>query len=197
MFAHLVANTGSFYPRTSWTHRPGVLPIMVIMWRDGGAHENHIHATFWPYGYRIPPCAGGVETYRYSNGRLTEANGGNVTPEWPGNLPELPSGRTEPHMFCEHKAVDRGPNLWPSGGGLVEYWQRRLLFIDPNALPVWGADGDYGDETASAVTSLIPNSSGDQIGPEEAAFLDGRYSKTQNITLETEKVSVVKAVRLG
>lgn len=75
-------------------------------------------------------------------------------------LPELPE--EEDDMFT--KLREQGPK--------VEYWQRRILRIDANALPQWGADGDYGDETAQAVAALVPGSDGKQIGPLEAEALD-------------------------
>jgi hypothetical protein len=54
--------------------------IKTVLWRVKG-HYDHVHADMWPTGYGRPPCAGGVERYRYSNGRIVAASGGNVMPE--------------------------------------------------------------------------------------------------------------------
>jgi hypothetical protein len=57
-------------------------------------------------------------------------------------------------------------------GAVVEYWQRRILRIDPSALPQFGADGDYGNEMQDAIVALVPGSDGLQVGPMEAETLD-------------------------
>ena len=56
-------------------------------------------------------------------------------------------------------------------GDTVEFWQRVLLMIDPLALPEFGADADYGGETANAVNANTPGLSGDKIGPAQAVVL--------------------------
>jgi N-acetylmuramoyl-L-alanine amidase len=38
-----------------------------------------------------------------------------------------------------------------SKGNAVTEFQKRILVWDPDALPKWGADGDYGNETITAV----------------------------------------------
>lgn len=43
------------------------LSIRLILWRTHN-HYSHIHVDFWPTGADVPPCAGGVERYRYSDG---------------------------------------------------------------------------------------------------------------------------------
>lgn len=65
----------------------------------------------------------------------------------------------------------------------VTYWQLRILRIDPKALPKWGADGDYGDETVTAVKALVPGSDGLQIGPLEAEMLS---AYTAPVTVKAE-----------
>jgi len=64
-------------------------------------------------------------------------------------------------MFCKYG--DR--NL------AVEYWQHRILRINSSLLPVYGADGQYGDETRVAV-ALLCKTGGAEIGPQEAEQLD-------------------------
>jgi peptidoglycan hydrolase-like protein with peptidoglycan-binding domain len=73
-----------------------------------------------------------------------------VTVDWstvpggrPSGLPSDTSGRLP----------DQEENMLGDGakGQAVVEFQRRLLAWDPAALPRWGADGDYGDETTAAV----------------------------------------------
>lgn len=54
--------------------------IKVILWRVPN-HYNHVHVDMWPTGWGLPPCAGGEERYRYSNGRIVYAHNGNVAPQ--------------------------------------------------------------------------------------------------------------------
>ena len=43
----------------------------------------------------------------------------------------------------------------PTTPQTVKQWQSLLLIYDPTCLPKYGADGDYGDETDSAMQNLI------------------------------------------
>lgn len=54
------------------------------------------------------------------------------------------------NMFCNYN--DKGEN--------VIALQMQLLQLDPNALPQFGPDGGYGDETASAVSRLVTGGPG-------------------------------------
>ena len=54
------------------------LSIRLILWRCRN-HYSHIHADFWPTGINTPPCAGGVERYRWSDGHTAMTN--NPDPE--------------------------------------------------------------------------------------------------------------------
>jgi tyrosinase len=62
----------------------------------------------------------------------------------------------------------------------VERVQKALLLRDPNCLPQFGADGDYGNETAGAVLTLKqqefpdlqPNETFDDVGPRTVIRLD-------------------------
>lgn len=58
-------------------------------------------------------------------------------------------------------------------GPAVEYWQRVMLTIDPNALPEWGADAVYGDEGEVWVARLT-GKSGAEIGPVQASILHSK-----------------------
>jgi hypothetical protein len=62
-----------------------------------------------------------------------------------------------------------------STGGLVTPFQQRLLIWDPNSLPQFGADGDYGGETVSAVSGFQSEfgiTVDGQAGPETQTALD-------------------------
>lgn len=54
--------------------------IKTVLWRTKD-HYNHVHVDMWPTGYGVPPCAGGRERYKYSDGRIVRAVGGNVPPQ--------------------------------------------------------------------------------------------------------------------
>ena len=88
--------------------------------------------------------------------------------DWERLLQGTGEQQEEDDMFCA-----KGDN-----GAKVEYWQRRILRIDPAALPQFGADADYGNETAGAVQDLVPESDGLQIGPMEAEALDALIAGT-------------------
>lgn len=53
----------------------------------------------------------------------------------------------------------------------VEAMQLQLLQIDPNCLARFGADSDFGDETAFAVSCLLTGGDGHKYGPAEFAKL--------------------------
>jgi peptidoglycan hydrolase-like protein with peptidoglycan-binding domain len=55
-----------------------------------------------------------------------------------------------------------------SGGQAVTEFQNRLLAWDPECLPRWGADGDYGDETAAAVRRFQ-----EELGLDPNGMIDG------------------------
>jgi hypothetical protein len=56
---------------TEWLeNNRDALSIRLILWRAPD-HYSHAHVDFWPTGQGTPPCAGGVETWRYSDGTLT------------------------------------------------------------------------------------------------------------------------------
>lgn len=111
------------------------LGIRTLIWRDGGAHENHIHADFWPHGHNIPECCPWVyiNTWERSTGGLFSS--------------------MDPPMEAEGELSD--PNELPLHRGdtsdLVQHYQERLIiweaYFGYTALPTYGADGDFGAET--------------------------------------------------
>lgn len=70
-------------------------------------------------------------------------------------------GEDEDSMFCKYK--DSGPK--------VKAMQLQLLILDPAALPRFGADGGYGDESAGALSRLVSGADGRTYGPDEWATM--------------------------
>lgn len=68
-------------------------------------------------------------------------------------------------MFCKHG--DKGP--------VVEALQR-LILAAGGALPQWGVDGDYGDETAAGLNAVL-GGTGREYGPAQYALLHVRLAK--------------------
>ncbi len=89
---------------------------------------------------------------------------------WIAELQRLP-----PHLSPEQaRTLSVSPVRFGERGKTVEYWQYRLLDLDPESLPLFGVDGHYGRETANAVTKAVPGSDGMQIGEEEIDALNSR-----------------------
>ena len=91
---------------------------------------------------------------------MTIIGGGVIVPPTPG--PE-----EEDNLFC--KFGDDSDN--------VKYWQLRMIRLGAD-LGSWGADGDYGNATKTAVLSLVPDTDGNDIGPYEAEYLDALMTGT-------------------
>ena len=110
--------------------------IKRILWRVKD-HYNHIHVDMWPTGYSKPPCGGGVERYKYSDGRIVTASGGNVAPE--GTF--------------EEDTVQINPG---ESGNYVRVYQQALnAWAVKQAVPNWTPlveDGVYGPNLEAAVT---------------------------------------------
>lgn len=68
----------------------------------------------------------------------------------------------EVHAMRYVKKGDKGPD--------VEFWQHTLKIHNPDLLPKYGVDGDYGGEVAAGVASIC-GGNGERIGPKEAAQL--------------------------
>ena len=100
-------------------------------------HANHVHVSTWPkmksnWWYR-PPCKGGKLVVFYEDG-TTGGTFGDVVPPPP------------PPIMGDNMGLRRNDT-----GNAVGKMQRGLLAWHEDALPVWGADGDYGAETEAAV----------------------------------------------
>ena len=91
-------------------HNTQPLSIRLVLWRVQH-HYDHIHADFYPTGHDIPPCAGGRETWRYSDGIIVEEHD-----------PDPENGYYEE---AETMFVKQGDHSMA-----VEYWQNHLAYID-------------------------------------------------------------------
>lgn len=114
--------------------------IKVILWRVKD-HFNHIHFDPWPTGIGIPPCHGGVERYRYSDGSIIRGSNGYVPPQ--GIIPNLDLATT---MIV--KVNEAGP--------YVRVYQQALnSWATKQAVAGWvpiGEDGQFGPATQAAVS---------------------------------------------
>lgn len=92
-------------------------------------------------------------------------------------------------MFCKHG----------DGGPVVEAVQR-LGLLAGGKLPQFGADGDYGDETAAMIKSLV-GGDGMEYGPDEYAELMAKIGAlgpaAPDLTALTERVAKVEAAVSG
>ncbi len=103
---------------------------------DAG-HGDHVHVSTWPkmrsvFWYK-PPCKGGKLVVINEDG-TTGNTFGTVAPPPP------------PPTMGDDMALRRNDT-----GNAVTKMQKGLLAWNPNSLPQWGADGDYGAETEAAV----------------------------------------------
>jgi hypothetical protein len=97
-------------------------------------------------------------------------------------------------MLCKYK--DKGQ--------LVESLQRLLEQLDPNCLPVHGHDGDYGDETATALiacgATIGGDISGHNYGPTEYAnlqrILAKHFADDTNIPVHDHNVSIPVSITI-
>lgn len=132
------------------------LGIKMILWRVKD-HFNHIHVDMWPTGYSKPPCGGGHERYKYSNGKIVSAIGGNVPPE--GDFEEatviVRNGETGPYVRVYQQAL----NGWA------------IKQAVPNWVPLT-EDGSFGPATIAAVTQYQAAAGIDQKVPERGALDD-------------------------
>lgn len=100
---------------------------------------------------------------------------------------EYPSSDEHVHLSIRTDWIDRSIGVFDPfglGGGFtmfckfgdkndaVKSLQLRLLELDPNALPQFGADRDYGQETADALSRLVSGGPGEVYGPEEELLTD-------------------------
>jgi hypothetical protein len=108
-----------------------------MLWRVR-LHWNHIHGSFNHRGVGTPPCDGGtLQTRNPSGGWVLTIDTGDVTD--PPDPPDI----------GDEIVLKKGDK-----GKAVTHYQNALLAWDPNALPQYGADGDYGNETVTWVTNF-------------------------------------------
>ena len=126
---------------------------------DNAAHANHIHVSTFPrmksnWWYK-PPCKGGKLVVIYEDGSKGTTFGDVVPPPPPPRL-------------GDEMALRRNDT-----GIAVTRHQQALIAWNPDALPQWGADGDYGAETVAWVTQYQKDAELDQTQDYEAGVIDG------------------------
>jgi hypothetical protein len=85
---------------------------------------------------------GGYFIYRYFKQNKPSRSGSGVSPQDLGNIPQAPI------------LVDTFPLKKGSKGDKVVELQTVIFRINPNLLPKFGIDGDFGSETEAAVRKL-------------------------------------------
>ncbi len=133
----------------------GVLIDQMLGPGDNKAHANHIHMSTWPkmkssWWYR-PPCKGGELIVIYEDGTTGDTFG---PPPPPGNMDDMALRRNDT-------------------GNAVTRHQEALMEWNSQALPQWGADGDYGAETEAWVQKYQEAAEFDQTQDYEAGIIDG------------------------
>jgi hypothetical protein len=129
---------------------------------DAG-HDNHVHASTWPkmrsvFWYK-PPC-----------------RGGNLQVEYKDGTPGTTFGAAPPPIMGDEMAFRRNDT-----GTSIQRMQQAILAWNPNALPQWGADADYGAETEAAVELYQDRAQLDQVADTVLGVCDGN---TYNQLLE-------------
>jgi hypothetical protein len=129
---------------------------------DAG-HDNHVHSSTWPkmksnWWYK-PPCKGGT---------LVVINKDGTTGTTFGTPP--------PPNMGDDMAFRRNDT-----GFSITRMQEAILAWNPHALPLWGADGDYGAESEAAVKLYQERAQLDQVADTVLGVCDGN---TYNQLLE-------------
>ncbi len=117
---------------------------------DNAAHANHLHTSPFPkmksnWWYR-PPCKGGTLIVIHEDGS---------------------TGDTFGASSMEANMLQTG-----SQGKAVGFYQEALIARDPNALPRWGADDDYGPETTEWVNRFAADFDLAQTGVIDGVLAD-------------------------
>lgn len=139
------------------------LSIRQILQPGDPAHSDHVHVDFWPKmkdnWWYIPPCQGGALVVVYADGSTDDTF---------GNLPPPPPPPEEGNV------LERGDK-----GNAVENYQKCLLEWNPDALPAFGADGDFGLETEDWVIAYQRAANLDESGVIDGVTADllGQYRK--------------------
>lgn len=142
---------------------PDKWSIRAMLWKDGGAHENHAHLDFWPR-IRVKKWCGGPETppWDFSNGTRIysrdpepehgryDGSGSDPVPIPPGpGIPGTPGGT----MYLPLQYSD-GFSSNPARREDVKWLQLALSQVGID-IGQDGIDGKYGNDTANAVASLM------------------------------------------
>ncbi len=130
--------------------KPGTEPIKYMNWTDSAG--NCWHDSWMPGHTRYSSTDRGHIHLSFRTDYATST-------AMAGYDPFTTTGGTS--MLCKYG--DNGP--------VVAAMQQLLLKVDPTILPKFGADGDYGDETARAMSILVSGGPGQTYGPAEYAQL--------------------------
>jgi hypothetical protein len=129
--------------------KPGTEPIKYINWTDPAG--NCWHDSWMPNHARYSSTDRGHIHVSFRTDFATSTAMAGYDP--------LTQGGTS--MLCNFG--DKGP--------IVQALQMLLLKVSPVCLPKFGPDGDYGQETADAVSILVSGGPGRTYGPAEYATL--------------------------
>lgn len=127
--------------------------IRRIIWRDGGAHENHAHIDFYPMIRERMWCGKSwVPSWRYSDGSVIATR--DPEPEngrYDGGEAPAPPPGSEAEVYLPLVYSD-GFNSSPARREDVTWLQ---LALDRAGLAPGDVDGKYGQDTADAVAQLF------------------------------------------
>jgi hypothetical protein len=141
-------------------------------WRQVSSDSSHLwhkHQSFW---------AAHCNDWNYIE-PITSVFLGETFQQWQARKGTL--------MLCKFGDKDLNKD------GPVTTLQLQLMVLDPGCLPEFGADGGYGNETKSAVATLIGTNDGSAYGPNEYVMMQkktisklapvgGSHSHTANVT---------------
>lgn len=110
-----------------------------------------------------------MTTHRNVLGASYTSCPGNELDAWVDSGMPMPagSGGSGFTMFCRRN----------DNNDAVMAMQLQIKQVRPDLLPVHGADGDYGQETADAVSIALTGGPGDVYGPEEYAILQQQVAQ--------------------
>lgn len=119
-------------------------------------------------------------TYDGSNVKVAMFAGHNATREveltWTGYTLNASTVEVSGYRYQDAVLLERNDNDDNFGGTPVADRQNQLLAWNEDALPTWGADGDYGQETQDWVFNFLQAhdmaGDGSTIGPEVGAAMD-------------------------
>ncbi len=114
--------------------------VRLLLAPGNRAHSDHVHVDTWPKMLDrpdyVPPCKGGTLVVVHKDGSTGDSF---------GDAPPPPP----PPIMEDEVILQRNDFGW-----MVARIQEGLLAHDPDALPLFGRDKDYGAETEAAVAAF-------------------------------------------